>query len=101
MTIKQLAAEKEHYKRQACLPSSSIHLVAKTKIARELPIFLKTTQFIREKRKKNILEIFKFFDEIERSKYTDWPIDLRSVSVNCGSTTHLVQVYDADIIDKE
>ena len=42
--------------------------------------------------KKNILEIFKFFDEIERSEYTDWPIDLRSVSVNCGSTTHLVQV---------
>ena len=68
------------------------------------------------KNEKNILEIFKFFDEIERSKYTDWPIDLRSVSVNCDSTTHLVQVvqakhepgiglkitlYDADIIDKE
>ena len=34
------------------------------------------------KNEKNILEIFKFFDEIERSKYTDWPIDLRSVSVN-------------------
>ena len=66
-----------------------------TKIARELPILLKATQFIREKRKKNILKIFKFFDEIERSKYTDWPIDLRSVSVNCGSTTHLVQVVQA------
>ena len=25
--------------------------------------------------KNNILEIFKFFNEIERSKYTDWPID--------------------------
>ena len=60
--------------------------------------------------KKNILEIFKFFDEIERSEYTDWPIDLRSMSVNCGSTTHLkvwtgiglkITLYDADIIDKE
>ena len=30
---------------------------------------------------KNILEIFKFFDEIERSEYTDWPIDLRSMQV--------------------
>ena len=45
--------------------------------------------------KKNILKIFKFLDEIERSKYTDWPIELRSVSVNCGSTTHLVQVVQA------
>ena len=69
--------------------------VEETKIAKELPIFLKTTQFIREEWKKNILEIFKFFDEIERSKYTDWPIDVRSVSVNCGSTTHLVQVVQA------
>ena len=47
------------------------------------------------KNEKNILEIFKFFDEIERCEYTDWPIDLRSVSVNCGSTTHLVQVVQA------
>ena len=42
--------------------------------------------------KNNTFEIFKIFNEIERSKYTDWPIDLRSVSVNCDSTTYLVQV---------
>ena len=46
-------------KRQECLPSSSIRLhggpshtyarsVEETKIARELPIYLKTTQFISE-----------------------------------------------------
>ena len=37
-------------------------------------------------------QIFIFFDEIACSKYTDWPVDLRSVSVNYGSATHLVQV---------
>ena len=68
--------------------------VEETKIARNCRFFLKLHN-LSVKNEKNILEIFKFFDEIERSKYTDWPIDLRSVSVNCGSTTHLVQVVQA------
>ena len=69
--------------------------VEETKIARNC----RKLHNLSVKNEKNILEIFKFFDEIERSKlgskYTDWPIDLRSVSVNCGSTTHLVQVVKA------
>ena len=68
--------------------------VEETKIARNCRFFLKLHN-LSVKNEKNILEIFKFFDEIERSKYTDWPIDLRSVSINCGSTTHLVQVVQA------